>query len=116
LKAYVRFGLENPHHYRATFMMPIPEGLDKEECAKPDSPGLQTFDFLRRCVYDCIATGKFRSQDAEVISQTLWCGIHGVTSLLITYPQFPWVGQSQVIDSVVDTLIGGVAAQTAEGR
>jgi len=112
LKAYVHFGLENPHHYRATFMMPIPEGFDKEKYTKPDSPGLQTFDFLRRCVFDCIAAGKFRSQDAELISQTLWCGMHGVTSLLITHLQFPWVGKEQVIDSVVDTLISGVVGKT----
>src|ERR1700690_3480912 len=67
LIAYIQFGLENPHHYRATFMMPIPEGFDKEKYTKPDSPGLQTFDFLRRCVFDCIAAEKFRSQDAELI-------------------------------------------------
>ena len=28
LLAYIQFGLENPHHYRATFMMPIPELLE----------------------------------------------------------------------------------------
>ncbi len=112
LVAYVQFGLENPHHYRATFMMPIPEGFDKTKHTQPDSVGLQTFDFLRRCVFDCIATGKFHSQDAELISQTLWCGMHGVTSLLITHQHFPWVGKEQVIDSVVDTLIGGVAAKS----
>src|SRR3974377_491950 len=28
LLAYIHFGLENPHHYRATFMMPIPDGFD----------------------------------------------------------------------------------------
>src|SRR5271156_2551270 len=25
LVAYIEFGIENPHHYRATFMMPIPD-------------------------------------------------------------------------------------------
>jgi len=110
LLAYIQFGLENPHHYRATFMMPIPEGFDKEEYKKPDSPGMQAFDFLRRCVYDCIAADKFRASDPEIISQTLWSGIHGITSLLINYEQgFPWVEQKQLIPFVVDTLISGVA-------
>ena len=110
LLAYIQFGLENPHHYRATFMMAIPEGFDQEEYKKPDSPGMQAFDFLRRCVYDCITANKFHNANAEIISQTLWSGVHGITSLLINYEQgFPWVEQKQLILFVVDTLILGVA-------
>jgi AcrR family transcriptional regulator len=109
LIAYVHFGLDNPHHYKATFMMPIPEGFDKAKYTKPDSPGLQAFDFLRRCVFDCISAGKLSTKDPEAVSQTLWCGVHGVTSLLITHSSFPWVGKKQIIDSVVDTMIQGVA-------
>lgn len=113
LIAYVHFGLENPHHYRATFMMPIPDSFDKAKYAMPDSPGLQAFDFLRRCVFDCISSGKLHPRDPELASQTLWCGAHGVTSLLITHSMFPWVGKEQVIESVVDTVIAGVAKAKA---
>ena len=109
LIAYVHFGLKNPHHYRATLMMPIPEGFDKEKFARPDSPGIQAFDFLRRSVFDCISSGKLRSSDAELVSQTLWCGAHGVTCLLITHPVFPWAEKEQVIESVIDTMIAGVS-------
>jgi AcrR family transcriptional regulator len=110
LLAYIRFGLDNPHHYRATFMMPIPDEFDHEKYARPDSPGLQAFDFLRRCVYDCISAEKFRKVDAELISQTIWAGIHGITSLLIVFKKgFPWVDQEQLIHSMVDTLVTGAA-------
>ncbi|HTP69847.1 MAG TPA: TetR/AcrR family transcriptional regulator [Dongiaceae bacterium] len=110
LLAYIKFGLENPHHYRATFMTPIPEGFDKNKYKQPDSPGMQAFDFLRRCVYDCIAAAKFKKNaDPELISQTLWAGIHGVTSLLITCEGFPWVGRDKLIQSMVDTLVEGVS-------
>ena len=110
LVAYVKFGLENPHHYRATFMMPIPEGFDEEKYANPDSPGMQAFDFLRRRVYDCMAVGRFRKLDPELVSQTLWAGVHGVTSLLIIHCKgFPWVGTDQLIHSMVDTLVVGLS-------
>lgn len=112
LIAYVHFGLENPHHYRATFMMPIPDGFDKQKYASPDSPGLQAFDFLRRCVFDCISASRLHPKDPELASQTLWCAAHGVTSLLITHPLFPWVGKEQVIESVIDTAIAGVTKKT----
>jgi len=113
LLAYVHFGLENPHHYRATFMMPIPEGFDKSKYSDPDNPGMQTFDFLRRSVYDCVSAGRFRDSDLETLSQTLWCGVHGVTSLLITCEAFPWVEKKQLILNVIDTLIAGVAKDHA---
>ncbi len=76
----------------------------------PDSPGMQAFDSLRRCVFDCISAGKLRTTDAELISQSLWCGIHGVTALLITAKMFPWVKKDQLIRFTVDTLVAGVAA------
>ena len=111
LIAYIEFGLENPHHYRATFMMPIPEGFDHEKYSKPDSAGMQAFGFLRSCVQDCIQAGQFRKLDPELISQMIWAGIHGVTSLLITHKKgFPWVDQDQLIHSMVDTLVEGVTA------
>lgn len=109
LIAYVKFGIENPHHYRATFMMPIPPGFDREKYTNPDAPGMQAFDFLRRCVFDGLAAGKFQGTDAEIISQTLWAGVHGVTALLITHEGFPWVDHDVLIKSVVDTLVRGVA-------
>ena len=111
LLAYVNFGLENPHHYRAVFIMPVPEDFDHSRMAKPDAPGMQAFDFLRRSVYDCIAAGEFRqTADPETISQTLWAGVHGVTSILITCEKgFPFVDREQLVHSVVNTLVSGVS-------
>jgi len=109
LMAYIEFGLENPHHYRATFMMKFPESFEREKYIKPDTPGMQAFDFLRRSVYDATAAGKLSVKDAELASQTLWAGVHGITSLLITHEKFPWVGREQVARFVVETLLDGLA-------
>ena len=75
---------------------------------------MQAFDFLRRSVSDCVAAGEFRKLDVELVSQTFWAGVHGVTSLLITHAEvFPWVGRETVIHSMVDTLVAGVAKREA---
>jgi len=109
--AYVKFGLENPHPYRAIFMMPIPEGFDAKPHTNEDSSsGMQAFDFMRRAVCDCIAAGKFKKMDAELICQTMWAGIHGITSLLIVKSEhFPFVEKDELIHSMVDTLVAGVS-------
>jgi AcrR family transcriptional regulator len=109
LVAYIEFGLQNPHHYRATFMMPLPDGFDKAKYHTEDSPGMQAFAFLTRGLGECIRAGKMPAMNVELASQTLWAGIHGITSLLITHETFPWVGREKVIHSTVDTLVAGVA-------
>jgi len=109
LIAYIEFGLENPHQYRATFMMPFPEGFDHDKYHQPDSPGMQAFAFLTRSISECMQAGKMMGINVELAAQTLWAGIHGITSLLITHETFPWVGREKVIHSTVDTLVAGLA-------
>lgn len=109
LLTYIHFGLENPHHYRATFMMMWPEGLSEKKLQEEDSPGMQAFSFLTAAIADCIRAGKVRATNVELAGQTLWAGVHGVTSLLITHARFPWAGREKVILSMVDTLVGGLA-------
>jgi AcrR family transcriptional regulator len=99
---------QNPHHYRATFMMLLPEGFDKTKFHEVDSPGMQAFAFLTRGVGECIKAGKMPAMNVELASQTLWAGIHGITSLLITHDTFPWVGRDKVIHSTVDTFVAGL--------
>jgi AcrR family transcriptional regulator len=110
LITYIEFGLENPHQYRATFMMPIPEGFDKTKYHQADAPGMQAFSFLTRGIAECVKAGKLPKLDAELAGQTLWAGIHGITSLLIIHEVFPWVGREKVIHSTVDTLVAGLGA------
>jgi len=110
LLAYIEFGLENPHQYRATFMMPIPEGFDHEKYHRADSPGMQAFAFLTRGITECIEAGKMKGVNVELAAQTLWAGIHGITSLWITHRTFPWVGRDKVIHFTVDTLVAGLGA------
>jgi len=109
LIAYIEFGLANPHHYRATFMMPFPEGFDHEKYHREGSPGMQAFSFLTRGLADCVKAGKMPAMNVELASQTPWAGIHGITSLLITHYTFPWAGRDKVIHSTVDTLVAGLA-------
>jgi AcrR family transcriptional regulator len=108
LLAYIQFGLENPHHYRATFMMRMPEGFDEKKMQQDDSPGMQAFAFLTQGLSECIKSGKMPPLNVELAGQTLWAGIHGITSLLITHERFHWAGKEKVIHSTVDTLVAGL--------
>ena len=100
--AYVNFGLQNPDHYRFAFLLQHPDTA-RPQRSRP------AFDGLRSRIQNCIDAGRFQSGDAELTAQALWAAVHGVTSLLILKPAFPWVARrkliARVIDSAVEALI-----------
>jgi AcrR family transcriptional regulator len=122
LRAYIEFGLQNPNHYMVTFVLagralhenqnPGWErasfhGTPKEQDLELDS-GHRCFDNLRGIVRKCIEEGLFRIDDVEEASQVLWAGVHGITTLLITKPGFPFVEQTRLVERVVEVLVEGV--------
>src|ERR1700674_4570987 len=42
------------------------------------------------------------SPEVELASQTIWTAIHGLVSLLIARPEFPWLERERLIDSVIE--------------
>jgi AcrR family transcriptional regulator len=105
MREYINFGLKHPSHYEIVFILPIrsPAGGDYES-----SQGKLAFETLRRAVADCVDDKLLKNQEIDLISQTLWAGIHGVTSLLITHCDFPFVEREKLIDNVIETLIAGI--------
>lgn len=108
LRAYIEFGLEYPNHYEVTFITPLIENIEKEERSFENSLGQRAFGFLKKGVAEAIAAGKIKKGDVDLISQTLWAGIHGLTSLLIGHSDFPFVEREKLIDSLIETLIKGL--------
>jgi AcrR family transcriptional regulator len=107
LRTYIEFGLQNPHHYLVTFV--LPRGLPGEtERDAPIESGRCCFENLRGIVRKCIDQGLFRIRDVEEASQVLWAGIHGITSLLIARQAFPFIEKTRLVESLVDVLVEGV--------
>ncbi|HYP05275.1 MAG TPA: TetR/AcrR family transcriptional regulator [Bryobacteraceae bacterium] len=106
LLAYVNFGLEHPDQYQITFM--TPHTLCGAAGGRTDAVGCESFACLQSAVGACIQASLFRVSDVEAASQVLWAGVHGVTSLLISKPSFPWVERGALIESMIETLIGGL--------
>jgi AcrR family transcriptional regulator len=103
---YVDFGLRHPNHYKVTFMVQHehPELEDHYE----SSMGYRAFELLRSSVEECIRAKIFRRINADVASQALWAGVHGITSLLIAKPDYRWVDKQKTIDMVIDSMCAGL--------
>lgn len=90
-RAYVRFGIAHPQHYRLMFMTPMNFELGPEEREAMGDPSRDGYAFLRQCVQDAVADGAFcdEHRDVELLCQTLWAAMHGVTALQITHGNDP---------------------------
>lgn len=102
MRTYVEFGVANPAHYRIAFLIAAPD--DKQPYVTHPA-----FKVLRDAVARCKKERRFRSVNAELASQSLWAAIHGITSLLIQRPTFPWLRQETLIRQVIDNAVDSLA-------
>lgn len=98
MHAYVAFGLENPDHYRIAFL------LGAGEAKGPPRPR-SAYDALRARIQRCVEGGRICPADPDLLAQSLWAAAHGVTSLLVQRPSFPWVARSELVDRVIDSAV-----------
>ena len=110
LRRYVDFGLRHPQHYMLTFMIPHEHAQDKTRYLSRDSMGMRAFAFLPRGIEECIRRKKFRPVDVQAAGQGLWAAIHGVTSLLISHKEFPWVKRDVLVETVIETAVKSLRA------
>lgn len=110
LNAYIRFGLENPHHYEVAFVAPKDKVFNPGEYEYEGSAGHRAFDMLSGSVAACMESGDFRRDDIAKVAQTIWASIHGITALLIMHEQFPFVDRDILVDSVIENTIKGLQA------
>ena len=104
-RAYVEFGLTYPEHYRIMFMGRsdlTPEQYEGHVLAEQSS-----FMALVDAVQACVDAGRLH-RDAFETATILWTGVHGVTSLLIAKPNFPWPPVSDVVERLIDTMGSGL--------
>lgn len=103
-RAYVAFGLENPHAYEALFLQrshPLTrEAADRQRHVQ----GQRMWDVLARVVQESgrVAPGL----DLPVVSQALRCSLHGVTSLLVLGRTLPGVKWESVVPHLVAGAVG----------
>lgn len=104
---YVRFGVDHPEQYRILLMT---KGVFvREDFERGDAPGATTFLKLLTAVEDCMAAGAFRKDDPLLVATGIWSVIHGVTSLRIAMPTFPFVSEDAFLDHITGVHFRGLA-------
>jgi Tetracyclin repressor-like, C-terminal domain len=112
-RAYVRFGVDNPEHYRILFMSP-----GKHRNAGGDDWPAETPAFLHvvDAVQRCMDAGLFAADDPVQVALTLWAGVHGITALLISHPAFPWPPPDEFTDRMLHMELAGLLSDAGRAH
>jgi len=108
MRAYIEFGLKHPNHYKVIFITPIMEYLGKDVHPYEGSMGQRTCDVLRSQVALSVEEGFLKKGDIDVMSQTLWAAMHGLTSILIGHADFPFAERKKLMDCLIETMLEGM--------
>ena len=116
--SYIRFAVSHPNHFRLMFMTkPAPEVQMNQQQMKDaghGDPNQDSYALLKLCVQQGIDQGRMRPElsDADLVSQLLWAGVHGVASLHITRPDpedwCPWLGADRLAREMIDLILRGI--------
>jgi AcrR family transcriptional regulator len=92
-REYVRYALEYPNHYRLMFMTPLTKPDPGQSAIERGNPDQDAYAFLKAVIAEGMATGRFRPEldDADVLAQVLWGGLHGVVALYLTKGDDAWI-------------------------
>jgi AcrR family transcriptional regulator len=97
-RAYVQFGLTYPEHYRLIFMIKQIHSMNLDVDGEAvghleeDLPGTRAFEHLQDTVHrllEALEPSRPRP-DEYAMTCAMWTGVHGITSLRISLPNFPW--------------------------
>lgn len=103
-RAYLRFGRDNPEHYRIMFM------TRKSGLRGPTD--VSCFAHMTECVQQCIDGGAFRPEfnDALAITMVVWSMVHGLTTLLVTQASLPGAPVEDLLELMLDVQLTGLLA------
>ncbi|MCB5190759.1 TetR/AcrR family transcriptional regulator [Methylobacillus arboreus] len=112
-RAYSRYALTYPNHYRFMFMTPKPVTSKDKSKVHHGNVEQDAYALLRFMVKQAFEQQVFRPElhNIELIAQTLWAGIHGVCALQISMADDDWVDWQPIEQRVTlmqDTMIQGL--------
>lgn len=115
LRAYIDFGLAEPDRYQITYMADISRYVSMASILEQGSFATKLREFMRHRVEDVLVESGC-TRDVESVFQALWAHCHGIVSLLIGRPDFPWVERDRLIETGLDISLDGLVGQHKRGE
>ncbi|MGK3967368.1 TetR/AcrR family transcriptional regulator [Sorangium sp. So ce118] len=105
--AYVRFGMENPVHYRLMFMQRFDFVFDQRK--EQQQPMIGSFNVLQEAVASAMDAGVMQRGGVELHSQVIWALVHGITALgLADRDRFTAENVDRTLEVAIKMMVRGL--------
>lgn len=110
LRAYIDFGLDHPSHYAFVFCTPSAmfKDMEKESGQAIYGCGMASFYRLIDGLRVCMEAGLIRKGNLDLLAQSTWLMMHGVTAGLVCSADFPFVDKEMLIEHSLDRIVGSL--------
>jgi AcrR family transcriptional regulator len=117
--AYVHFAMDHPGHYRVLFMTPAIEDFEPVGEASNFHVDYHlneatTLGRLIVSVQQAMDAGFVHGASAISVASLLWAGVHGLVSLRIAKPHFPWPPLEDHINQLITMMTFGMCSGNAQ--
>jgi AcrR family transcriptional regulator len=103
-RAYCRFAVSHPNLYQLMFGAPLPPAPGGDPAA---TPGRRAFENLVIAVDRCLRAGLAGGHDDPFrLASLIWTAEHGIAMARISRPTFPWAPLDDLVNEMVDRLMG----------
>jgi AcrR family transcriptional regulator len=106
---YVAFALENPNHYELWFATSEIRVEDDQLRMRHGEASYRVYHTWLDRIDECKAEGLLPDRDRLALFQLIWGTVHGMISLRIHHPQFPWLPLEQHVKELLSLLNRGLA-------
>jgi AcrR family transcriptional regulator len=107
MRSYIDYGLSEPDRYRIAFMADINPHVNVRNFLEEGKNGYKLLHSFHRKVE--AALGEVSSPLApDHVVQAFWAHTHGIVSLLIINPDFPWADRDALINTSLDMAMKGL--------
>jgi AcrR family transcriptional regulator len=108
--AYCEFGLAHPGHHYVMFSIPLPPPPLGPDGVRERPPGRTALNRLVELVAAYLG-GTPGDSTSVGTALLIWQQLHGLVSLRISKPTFPWPPLAETVTDAVDRLLDGAPAE-----
>jgi hypothetical protein len=102
-RAYAHFAIDNPGLYRLMSGSELPPAKAFD---MPDSPGRRAFTDGVQSIAQAQQAGRVTATDDPFrLTSLVWAAVHGLVSLRMDRPNFPWTDLDPMIEQTVRRLL-----------
>lgn len=102
--AYLGYWLEFPDRYRMVYLNQD-HTAEGEHYFAEESQVIEGYGRIRMLIEAAQAEGAAWDGDAQLMGETLICGLQGIAHALVTIPEYPWASAQRLLDPLLRVVL-----------